>query len=164
MLHCSQENLVPMKPPNYTSLPDSFWSKVDEPDSNDCWKWNANNLRGYGRFQFNGKSRSTHRLAAQDFYGAIPVGAHTLHTCDNPSCVNAKHLYFGSNQDNVDDRTRRGRSAKGEKANTAKLTEEAILAIRELRGFMSTSCIGDLYGVNKTTIRRVLSGEAWSHV
>ena len=39
----------------------------------------------------------------------IPPGLHVLHTCDNPACFNPEHLFLGTNQDNIDDKCRKGR-------------------------------------------------------
>ena len=31
------------------------------------------------------------------------------HHCDNPKCINPKHLFKGTNKDNSDDKCRKGR-------------------------------------------------------
>ncbi len=75
-----------------------------------CWVWNGKKDRdGYGCVKREGISISTHRLFYKVYKGSIPEGMLVLHTCDNPSCVNPKHLYVGTQLDNERDKTIRGR-------------------------------------------------------
>lgn len=39
----------------------------------------------------------------------VPDRMQALHTCDNPFCVNAQHLFIGDQQANMDDMWRKGR-------------------------------------------------------
>lgn len=92
-----------------------FWNKVDMPDV--CWEWQASRIndRGiktYGRISINGKIVSAHRFVYQQFYGLIPKGMFICHTCDNPRCVNPKHLFLGSPMDNVQDKIKKKRFFK----------------------------------------------------
>ena len=56
-------------------------------------------------------------------------GKIVMHTCDNPGCVNPKHLRLGTQSDNCLDRERKGRGSAATAAHT-KLTPEQVLAIR----------------------------------
>lgn len=98
-----------------------FWSKVAI-TANDsiCWNWEGTSRgakKPYGRMIFmkNGKPNlySTHRVSYKINYGIDPKELHVLHTCDNPKCVNPKHLFLGTNEDNVRDKVSKGRQAKG---------------------------------------------------
>jgi len=64
---------------------------------------------GYGVLKFRGMRLRAHRVAWQFWHGLVLDGAHVLHRCDNPACVNPDHLFLGSHQDNVRDRDRKRR-------------------------------------------------------
>lgn len=86
-----------------------FWSKVEKSDSG-CWIWSAyRDPKGYGTFGFKGKVQKAHRVAYQLAIGPIPEGAHVLHSCDTPPCVNPAHLRAGTRSDNMRDKVLRGR-------------------------------------------------------
>lgn len=50
-----------------------------------------------------------HRVAYEAAYGPVPAGLLVLHRCDVPACVEATHLYAGTNQRNMQDASERGR-------------------------------------------------------
>lgn len=88
---------------------------------------------GYGRIRLNGKRCSAHRLSYMVFKGE-PKNF-VCHTCDVPSCINPDHLYDGTNSQNMQDRTRRGRAAMatGERHGHAKLIWDQVRAMRKMR-------------------------------
>ena len=84
-------------------------------DDTDCWEWTAalNNI-GYGMFSWGPrKMRTAHRASYELFTGPIPAGLSVCHTCDNPICVNPKHLWTGTRKDNYDDMVSKGRAKVG---------------------------------------------------
>src|SRR5215831_5947676 len=121
-----------------------FWSYVQGCDHgvacrDCCWPWRGGKevKRGnYGRFF----PTSRVMIRAQRFmwvitYNAIPTGLWVLHNCpggDNPSCVNPRHLFLGTNLANVRDRQKkgRGRFVRGETHGRAKLREADVYTIR----------------------------------
>src|SRR4051812_22074657 len=91
-----------------------FWSKVDK--TGECWLWTAyRDAAGYGRFGLAGKVQKAHRVSYELAVGPIPAGAHVLHSCDNPPCVNPDHLRVGSRIDNMRDKFMRGRDYNASK-------------------------------------------------
>ena len=85
-----------------------FWAKVKKGDG--CWEWQAQNVNGYGRIRINGKLVLSHRVVWEMNNGKIPNGIDILHSCDNPSCVNPKHLWAGTHQENMKDRDNKNRN------------------------------------------------------
>ena len=128
-----------------------------------CREWVRDRSRkGYGRLWWAGKLHQAHRKAFEAFNGPIPGGMHVLHRCDNPSCVNPGHLFLGTNDDNVRDKLAKGRLPRGEARMNAKLTEEAVRAIRA--SSEGKKVLARRFGVCPTVILGVRRGERWPHV
>ena len=83
------------------------------------------NTCGYGWRTFRGKQMNASRAAWIELFGDVPKGKQVLHHCDNRACINIKHLYLGTIQDNMRDRASRGRCS------THKITHEQALIIRK---------------------------------
>jgi len=143
---------------------DRFWCKVDLANTdNDCYEWQAyRNKKGYGVFYTAGKSWLSHRFAWTLKYGAIPEGMLICHSCDNPSCINWRHLWIGTNRDNLDDMLRKGRSRQGEKHIDVKLTETDVLEIRA--DSRSLRQLSKIHGVGYGVIGQIKRREIWTHI
>lgn len=75
-----------------------------------CWDWTrALSKEGYARTRLQGKYEYGHRVSYRVFTGEIPKGMCVCHSCDNPKCINPKHLWLGTHQDNMADRDRKKR-------------------------------------------------------
>lgn len=158
-----------------------FWNKVNKegslPDPEKypelkerCWEWNAGKQDGYGRFgsrNSNGEKvlRLSHRWSWMRLIGEIPTGQQVLHKCDNRTCVNPAHLFLGTNQDNVQDRIRKGREARGEKRGTAKLNNLQVRIIRRLRERrIPNRVMAQVFGVTTATAQKAAARLTWTHV
>lgn len=168
------------------SIQERFWSKVHKTDT--CWLWTAHNERGYGRFKFDGRAQSAHRVAWQLTHGPIPkwtgqiTGVCVCHTCDNPACVNPAHLRLGTQAENVADMKAKGRADRTKKARgsangtntkperrprgiangSAKLTVAEVLAIRA--DTRTQDAIASDYHIAQTSVSRIKRGLGWAHL
>lgn len=89
-------------------------------DTDECINYPILNREGYGHIQTSIHSKKihllAHRVAYQIYYGVdLTPDDIVCHKCDNPSCINPKHLFVGTHEDNVRDRVAKGRSAIGER-------------------------------------------------
>ena len=121
----------------------------------------------YGTICIAGKVTVAHRAAWEATRGPIPPGLDCLHNCpggDNPACWNVDHLWLGTQADNNADRDRKGRrvTPRGEEHANAKLTEEAVLAIRADRRPLAD--VATEHGVSLATISEVRNRKRWVHV
>ncbi len=98
-----------------------FWARVDSSGGdNACWPWQGSRYpAGYGHVSWPGVSGAkgrvdtgAHRVAYSLSNSGIPSGKQVNHVCDNPPCCNPKHLYAGTQVDNICDRDVRGRNGR----------------------------------------------------
>lgn len=145
---------------------DEFWSRTRL--DGDCLLWTAGKTgHGYGVFFADGKNRSAHRISYELTHGEVPDGLILRHTCDRPACVNPNHLITGTHLDNTRDKMERGRHRTpiGVDHCRAKIDETAVLHIRQLRASGYTyKEIGDGYGISKTAVAMIATGETWKHI
>lgn len=79
------------------------------PHPKGCWIWRGcKKARNYGSFKVATKSWLAHRASYELHVGPIPAGRNLNHRCDNPSCVNPKHLRLGSQFENMREAHERG--------------------------------------------------------
>src|SRR5712664_4432062 len=64
---------------------------------------------GYGRIRLRGRLEMAHRMSFIVHNGDIPEGMLVCHSCDVRPCINPNHLFLGTNQDNLQDASRKGK-------------------------------------------------------
>jgi hypothetical protein len=146
-----------------------FWEKVDVRGPNDCWNWTASKtIEGYGWIGDGNKHMTkAHRVSYAIHFGPIPAGMLVCHHCDNPSCVNPKHLFLGFDKDNNGDKSAKGRCNVpfGEKCHSAKLTPEIVRIIRARVASGETMLsLSREYKVRPFAIQKIVDHKSWKQV
>lgn len=135
---------------------------------NYCWDWTGSDSgNGYGCMRFPQKVVSAHRIRWTIHYGPIPKGMHVLHKCDVKECTNPKHLYLGTNADNMRDKRLKGRSARlrGDKSPSSILTEKKVGRIKTLlKKGVKVRVLAEKYKVSKGAIENIKRGNNWKTV
>lgn len=87
---------------------------------NGCHEWLGATNGRYPQVRVGGrkgKALYLHRLSFVSSHGALGKGLYVLHRCDNPLCINAEHLFAGTQSDNIRDCVAKGRHGRGVKKN-----------------------------------------------
>lgn len=135
-----------------TPIIQKFFSKTKE-NENGCLEWTACLCaNGYGRFQYNKKSYKTHRFAWIIKNGIIPNDRIICHTCDNPKCVNIKHLWIGTDKENIHARMKRGKHKK--KCLTQE--QENNLALSYYTSYATITELAKQYHISKTLAAKTI--------
>ena len=137
-----------------------FWADVvPNQDPDGCWGWRGKiGQDGYGGQKFRGVHSVATRVMWDEMTGsAPPENLLVCHTCDNRGCVNPKHLFLGTVQDNADDMVRKGRAASV--GQPPVLDSAQVQTIRTLwTATQDTRRLADHFGVCTTTILKVVRG------
>lgn len=109
------------------------------------------------------ESRQVHRLVLAAFRGAPPPNHDGGHLDGAPANNRLDNLAWVSRGDNQLHRHAHGTALWGESAPGAKLTSRAVAEIRALKAIVPSSELAQRYGVGRSTIQKILRGEAWTN-
>lgn len=149
-----------------------FWQHVEKSDDPDaCWLWTAGGHRfGYGTITILQVSYTTHRFSYLIHHGELVPYLNVNHTCHVPACVNPRHLYQGTQLENMQDAKRAGRMRypaprRGSESPHAKLNEEQVISIRTKSAAGETSTdLAQEFGVTRQNIRHIVTRKNWKHL
>ena len=144
-----------------------FWSQVDVPrklakfDGGRCWPWLGAHVEHRGQFVIRGTKYYAPRISWMLFVGPIHPGLFVCHICDNPACVNPKHLFTGTASENQTDCARKGRKR-------GKLTPTIVRAVRKecipSDPEFGYSALARKYGCNPGAIWNAANKTRWKWV
>ena len=127
----------------------------------------------------------THRVSQVLFNVEIKEGEVVCHTCDNPACINPRHLWVGTDLENQQDKVKKGRQAKGERNGryidgrssaprpipefqsicNRKLSKDQVVEVKkEIIKGRSLVEIAKQYGVEGSLIRSISCGRTYKSV
>jgi len=148
-----------------------FFNKVKKYEDG-CWEWTGClTPSGYGQLKIrrlHATALLAHRISYQEHLGDIPAGLYVCHSCDNRLCVNPKHLFIGTHQDNMNDMVAKGRcqqpETQGIDNGNSKLTEEIVLRICEDLPSFNNKELALRYNVTHSNISCIRRGKSWGHL
>lgn len=153
----------------------TFLKKVEVNSEDECWPWlgRKNTGRDFGVFPLYGRWRIAPRLAWEISNGrSVPNGMCICHSCDNPICVNPKHLWAGTHKDNMNDRERKKRNKlpshnnRGSNNGMSKLKEEDIIRMRFLfdTGIKKPFELAKEYNIAWSAAANIVKRKSWRHI
>jgi hypothetical protein len=123
--------------------------------------------RGVVMYSGNHSSRETvhvHRLVAEAFLGACPVGFQVNHKDGNKANNAADNLEYVTPRENTLHADRLGhRRVKGENHHLCKLSEQDVRDIRSRVGEPARD-VARLYGIDRKSVTNIWSSKTWKHV
>lgn len=115
-----------------------------------CWRWiKGHTTNGYGHFSINHIYYQAHVIVWIAERGTPPAGLQPDHLCRNRWCVNPDCIEWVTRAVNV------------QRGSQATLTPEQVATIKARGKAAGVRAMAVEYGVNHSTISRILSGRIW---
>lgn len=107
-----------------------------------------------------------HQLTLKAFVGPCPEGMEVCHQNGDHVDNRLSNLRYDTAKNNQQDRIGHGTDNHGARNGRSKLTEQAILEIRDkyATGMFSQRELGNEYGVSQAHIGYVVNKKSWAHV
>ncbi len=150
-----------------------FWMQVNTGNEKECWLWsgerNGQDPKHHApQFSYGPKVRretiTSSRVAYFLHYKEDPGKLLVCHSCDNQLCMNPHHLWLGTQKENMQDCSMKGRTAIG---NSAKLVPEEVVEIRRLyhdENIRSPKTLGERFSVTPQQIWDIVTYKKWRHL
>ena len=148
-----------------------------------CWLWPGTLSKrerrwAYGIIVVRGHQKAAHRVLYELTYGRIiPPEMHVCHKCDVPACIRPSHLFLGTQKDNMQDASRKGRmingdahwtrrlphKIRGERKNVSKLNWNKVRRIRRLfrNGSRNQRQLAKDFSVTFGNIHMIVRNKTW---
>lgn len=151
----------------HASPEERFYRHVEKSEAG-CWNWTGyKDKDGYGTITVKKGSGHTpiraHRFSLQMHRpDEKSEGMMVLHKCNNPSCVNPDHLYYGDICDNVRDALEAGHIPMMDKHKNAKITKDQAREIRASSG--PADAVANKYGISASQVRNIRRKLQWRNL
>lgn len=128
--------------------------------------WTMTTAKGYGQARFSGLRRVVHAVALEHHVGPPPSTEHLA--CHMPGikcprhCMNYRHLYWGTQRDNLADRKIDGTELLGTRNGRAVLDEDRVRELRRRRARGETlAALAVAYGIGESQVSRIVRRQHW---
>lgn len=117
----------------------------------------------YGQLWFEGQNRTPSRVALTLACGdQSPL--YSLHLCRTKPCCNKRHLYWGTQAQNMADKARDGTLLVGERCPASRLSAAEVRSLRSLAGSMPQRALAARFGIAQSTAMAIVNRQTWKHL
>lgn len=136
-------------------------------DDDQCLIWPfSRNPSGYACQVFmDGQKTYAHRHMCRLAHGEPPSPDYdTAHSCGrgHDGCIHPGHLSWKTRAGNMDDMINHGRTNRGERCPTSKLTANQVREIRLLSGTMPQRALAERFGTTQGNINNIILRKRWA--
>lgn len=130
-----------------------------------CLLWPFARSSGYGTLTIDGRTQYVHRLVCEHVHGPAPSpDFQAAHSCGagHLGCVSPGHLSWKTPAGNSVDKIEHGRTTRGERSASSKLTAEQVRTMRDLRAAgLPLRELSERFDIGIPTASQICSGKRW---